>query len=550
MSVEPRAATRPSLKLRADVPTPSTDWPWKAARPAVLVLSALFVLVGGASLELGPADARLGLASGETLGPYGRVFGYWDPSLWPASATLGQLWAYFEEVGPSQGVVRWPAAIAAVWIGLILARRVRLTLGPRAGVLAALGWCGSLAMMDRSAASGLDLIVGLTTVAALDLLLASGPGWAVGVWASLAFLAGGWPPLAVLGLVTIVLGRPGRNWRWPTTLPVAATVLGWSAWALIMAPAEAWASALALPITQSSAWFLTPIVIGLGLPWAPFAILARRRSIREGWPEEGRPLIYAWLKVMGACLIVGTVVPGLGTAALIPALAGMVVVSAACWDRIWEASDELPRAVRRGAIGMTLVIAGLWFLLVLGWGGHVGFAVAYYRATVIAVATVSLVGFLLALHAARFGEPRWSLGALVALSIALKLAHWGYYVPEWNYRNGAGPWGRAIGQWVPEKHPVYVLHSWPADLAFAMGRPVRQLYSPQHINFQPGKGSKFVLLQDSEYAEYQSWSKDWPKLIKVAEFQDEMGLSRRVLTRTDAPLIIERPYRKKPEPHD
>ena len=130
---------------------------------------------------------------------------------------------------------------------------------------------------------------------------------------------------------------------------------------------------------------------------------------------------------------------------------------------------------------------------------------------------------------------------MVAVSVALKLAHWGYYIPESNYRTGAGPWGRAIGQWVPEKHPIYVLHSWPADLAFAMGRPVRQLATPQHIDFQPGQGSKFVLLQDSEYAEYLGSGRGWPKLIKVAEFEDEMGLSKRILTRTDAPLIIERP---------
>jgi hypothetical protein len=151
---------------------------------------------------------------------------------------------------------------------------------------------------------------------------------------------------------------------------------------------------------------------------------------------------------------------------------------------------------------------------------------------------------LLAVHSARFGEVRWALGGIVVLSMALKLAHWGYWVPEWNYREGAGPWGRAIGQWVPEKHPVYVLHPWPADLAFAMNRPVRQLRMPQQINFQPGEGSKFVLLQDSEYAEYLTWSEGWPRLLKVAEFEDREGLTKRILTRTDAPLIVERPYRK------
>jgi hypothetical protein len=153
------------------------------------------------------------------------------------------------------------------------------------------------------------------------------------------------------------------------------------------------------------------------------------------------------------------------------------------------------------------------------------------------------------LHAARLNKVRWALGGIVLVSIALKLAHWGYYVPEWNYRNGAGPWGRAIGQWVPEKHPVYVLHSWTPDLMFAIGRPVRQLPSPNNIDFQPGQGSKFLLLQDSELAEYQNWGQSWPKLIKVAQFEDEMGLGHRFLMRTDAPLIVERPYRKH-DPHE
>ena len=72
------------------------------------------------------------------------------------------------------------------------------------------------------------------------------------------------------------------------------------------------------------------------------------------------------------------------------------------------------------------------------------------------------------------------------------------------------------------------MHPWPADLAYATGRPVRQVAGPQLIEFQPGQGSKFVLLADSEWAEYQSWSDGWPKLIKVAEFEDEPGARQAV----------------------
>jgi len=544
MPVEPTSAMRPALRLRADVPEPDRDWVAPAARPTVIALAAVFVAFGGSAMELGPGEARLGLASADPVGPFGRVFGYWDPSIWPLPVALGRIWAWFEQLGPTQAAVRWPSAIAGAVIGVILARRARLTLGPRAGVLVALAWFGSAALMDRSGGMGLDLIAGLGTVAALDRLLARGSGWSVGTWASLAFLAGGWPPLAVLALATIVLGRSGATWGWRMTVPVAATVAAWSAWALSVAPAEAWASALTLPITRPSAWGLALGTIAAGCPWAPFAALGLSRTVREGWPAPGRSLVVGWLQVAGACLIVGTVVPGLATAAMVPGLAGLAMAAGSGWDRAWADGETFPTAVRRGLLAATLAISGLWLLTVLAWGGPVAFAVAYYRSVVIAVAILSLTGLIFALAAARRGDARRALGAMVLVAVAVKLAHWGYYVPESNYRTGAGPWGRAIGQWVPEKHAVYVLHAWPADLAFAMNRPVRQLHGPQLIEFQPGKGSKFVLLQDSEYAEYQSWSEGWPKLLKVAEFEDEMGLSRRILTRTDKPLIVERPYKR------
>ena len=67
----------------------------------------------------------------------------------------------------------------------------------------------------------------------------------------------------------------------------------------------------------------------------------------------------------------------------------------------------------------------------------------------------------------------------------LKLAHWGYYAPEWNYRLSQGPWGRAIGQWLPRKWPLYTVHDWPPDLAFFIGRPVRQLPSPRFLELRP-----------------------------------------------------------------
>ena len=114
MPVEPTPATRPSLRLRADVPEPETDlaldgWPGRRSWS----LAALFVADrrgepgAGAGRRRGSAWPRAS-RSGRSAGSSATG----TPRLWPASVALGRVWAFFEEVGPTQGAVRWPSAIA------------------------------------------------------------------------------------------------------------------------------------------------------------------------------------------------------------------------------------------------------------------------------------------------------------------------------------------------------------------------------------------------------------------------------------------------------
>jgi hypothetical protein len=130
------------------------------------------------------------------------------------------------------------------------------------------------------------------------------------------------------------------------------------------------------------------------------------------------------------------------------------------------------------------------------------------------------------------GDVRRGLLVLTAVAISLKVAHWGYYIPEWNYRHGQGPWGRAIGQWVVPEWPIYTVHSWSAALAFATEHPVRQLRHPKSLGLQDGPSPRFVLLFDSEF---EHWPPSAPPLVKVATFQDDRG-STRVLARTAGPF--------------
>ena len=542
MSAEPVTAARPSPWTRADRPDRAPIVRRIGLWTALVALASGFVLIGGGNLDLGPIEARLGLSAGEGIGPFGQVFGGWEPALWPAQVAPSVLWAWGEAGGiPTSASVRWPAAIAGILAGLILAHRAWGRLGGSAGVLTAACWFGSVALIDRSAGAGLDLIAGLATVAALDRILARGSDLIAGLWAALAFLGAGWPPLLVIALATLVVGRREAMLTPALMAPPLVTCAAWSAWALSVTRAQVWASALALPLTRHSAWGMAVGVVALGLPWSPIAALTASRSVRDGWPALGRTWVIGWLQVTMVSLFVGTVIPGMASAARLPALAGLAVTAAACCDRAW--AGALSTSARRGFQALAVSLVALWVAIVVVGGLYLGFTVPYYHRLVIVLIALAVPTGLVALASVLKADARRALLALAAVAVGLKLAHWGYYVPEWNYRRSQGPWGRAIGQWVPPRWPIYMMHTWPADLAFATGRPARQLAYPRHLAFQEGTGPRFVLLLASEF---EHWPKDAPALIPMARFQDERG-GTRVLARTEGEFSLKFLDRQKPE---
>ncbi len=532
MPTEPVSATSATRRLRADLaedeapPPPPT-----LALLAWVAMAAGFVLACAGNLDLGPAESRLAMAVGSPLGPYGQVFGKWEPGIWPAQVAACRLWAWGEGGRPTSASLRWPAALAGLLLGAILARRQDQALGTRAGVTLGLAWFGSLALIDRSAILGVDLVAALGLVAALDRLLGKGSGIVAGLWAALAFLAGGWPPLAILGLSTVVLGRENAKFSWRLALPPAIAFAGWTAWAWAVAPADrrftAWATALSLPLTKSPDWTLGLEVIGLGLPWAPLAALAAWKSTRGSWPEEGKALVIGWLQVAGAAILAGTLIPGLGEAARLPALAGLAVAAAAVVDLAW--SEKLRDSPRRATLAIVAGLSLLWSLAAVFGGVKLVSEIAYYRPIGLVLAAVAVLTLGLALASAWCGRTRWAIGAVLGIALSLKLVHAGYYVPEWNYLFSQGKWGRAIGQWVPPRWPIYTFHDWPADLAFATGHPVRQLNDERQLSTQPEPGPKFVLLLP---AEFEHWRRGAPKLLKIRDFQDARG-DTRVLARTE-----------------
>ncbi|MEJ7639124.1 MAG: hypothetical protein WKF75_14410 [Singulisphaera sp.] len=525
MSVEPVPATRSLVRLRAD--RPEQDWiaPSSLARVAFVALASGFVLVSGGDLDPGEIESRLGLAAGAGIGPFGQVFGGWEPSLWPARVAPSVLWSWAEGGMPTTAALRWPSAIAGVLIGLILARRASSVLGPRAGVMVGVCLFGSVALIDRSAGAGLDLIAGLATVAAMDRLLGRGSDLVAGAWTGLAFLAAGWPPVVLIALATVVIGRPESSLSFRLVAPPLAAAAAWSAWALSVAPAEAWGAALALPLTQRSAWMLPVGVVLLGLPWSPFAALAassrcakgcRRwagsrpgmapddRGVPGGRDDRPRPLLRRPRPRAGR--------PGRGRRRMLTAHGR--ARSRPPPARVLDPGPDERR---------------LWVALVVTGGTYLASAVSYYRGVSIVLMVLGMATAVAGWEAVRKREPRLALAAVFAVAVGLKLAHVGYYVPEWNYRRSQGPWGRAIGQWVPPRLPIYTIHTWPTDLAFAIGRPIRQLPDPNALAFHEAGHPQLVLLLDSEF---EHWPEEAPHLVKIAAFQDEHGRGR-ILARTE-----------------
>jgi hypothetical protein len=496
------------------------------------LIAVALVLIGAGSLDLGAADARLGLAAGESVRAVSQVYGYYAPDLWPGRVAVSAFAGMLEEGKRATAAsVLWPAALAAVAIGWLLARRVSETVGPRTGLLFGLSWFGCLGVINHTGATGLEFLSGLATIGALDRLLTRGSDWTAGLWAALSFLAGGWPPVLVVFLAVIVVGRGGASFSLRFLLPPLAAFGGWSAWALSSESAEAWAATLTWPLTQRPDWWLIPGVVGVGIPFSPFAFLVLSRRLREGFSPVARDCILGWFQVGVACLVAGTMIPGLAGAAKVPALAGSLVISALALEAAW--SQTLSRPGRKVFLSLTFGLLAVWFIILL-CGGYIWTLVfPYYRPLGIPVLLLGIPTFALGWWAVESGNSRRAVIALAVLTLSIKLVYSGYCVPEWNYLRGQGAWGRAIGQWLLPNWTVYTFHEWPTDLALAIGRPIRMLRSAEHLAYPASSEAKHVLLLESELLH---WPELAPKVYKIAEFHDLFG-GKRILARTQGKLV-------------
>ena len=295
------------------------------ARLIMVGLALFFVILGAIDLDLGPAEARLGLAAGEKPGPLGQVFGYWAPDLWPAqvipSFVLGRLEAFGR---PSSAAVRWPAAHGGY--PRRMDDRAEHGQGPWAACRRAI-WDLLVRQpgTDRSIVGDRprpDRGTGHPGVDRPAHHAGFGPGRRT---------VGG-PGVSGWRLACIVGDRPGnhrhrqatagfvRRWLLPPLVRRFLVVLDNLGFLRRGLGRVAHAS-----FDQKPAWTLGATGDGLGLPWSPFAFLVLSRSIRQGWNHDGTAVAIGWLQVAWRVAHRGTLVPGLGQAARMVALAGLLV---------------------------------------------------------------------------------------------------------------------------------------------------------------------------------------------------------------------------------
>lgn len=538
---------------------------------AALALGLCFVAFGGADRELGVGEARHGLSATADWGPFGRLHGNWDPVQsfgWVASARAWH--GLFGDVSADQGVVRWPSILAGLAAGLALSATAHRIFGRGAGIWAALTWFGSLALIDhtdglltslfsglpiRGYLSGADLLTGLFAILALNRVSTRGSDWISGTWTAFAVLSGGWPALLAIGLPLLVIGRRGAYLGAPLVLPAFAAFGAWSAWGIRGGGPLIWSVAVTLPLKQGAGWWLTPTALALSAPWTPmlaagiWAWRAAAREEREG-DDDGSgaavgaggatPGRYAgdWAKIGATSLFAGTLIPGLAGSALPLALASGALLSALGCAWVWSGASERGS---RGSVRPRRLVAGLSMLTVLGWTAlftpahlQLVFQTPYYRPIGIALLVLTGLAVWLGVVGGINGSGRMGLAALALVAVGFKWHHWGIYAPEWNYRVSQAPWGRAIGQWVPPGRPLFILgtrlETWPADLMFGVGHPIRLVPNPQALRFfNDGPRPTHVLLHP---AELRAWPEDAPEVEEIFTFYSQTGFDpARVLVR-------------------
>ena len=116
-----------------------------------------------------------------------------------------------------------------------------------------------------------------------------------------------------------------------------------------------------------------------------------------------------WTQTAIACVIAGTIVPGLSQGARVPCVAGMLLIAAMATEAAWN--RLLIGRARQVFFGLVLGLLAIWLVILL-YGSYIWLLIfPYYRAVGIATILLSLPALVLGWQAVESGTcaAGWSL---------------------------------------------------------------------------------------------------------------------------------------------
>ena len=123
-------------------------------------------------------------------------------------------------------------------------------------------------------------------------------------------------------------------------------------------------------------------------------------------------MVAGWSQVAIACLVAGTIVPGLSQAARVPALTGFLLVSSLALDSAW--SGLVSRPARRTFFGLTFGLLAAWLIILL-YGEALWLVLfPYYRSIGVVVLLLSIPALVLGWLSLESSNTRRSVIALAS----------------------------------------------------------------------------------------------------------------------------------------
>lgn len=422
-------------------------------------LAALFIAVAGVTLfynldgvhSLGSHEAYAAVPAREMLRTGNWTIPYFagvprltkPPLVYWVLASLGTVCG-----GLNEGLARFPQAVAAFLLALLVGKWAARWYGPAVGWAAAFMQVTALYVLAYGRKVDVDMTVWLFITSALFLIAHQPPdeprGRSFLRWAGIGgLIAVSWlakfhygPVMIVAPAVVFFLiqKRPRHVFRFlnPVGLVlIAAAVCIWP-WLVLQQMPGAWDQWYAETVGRAVGlkghdpiWFFVPVVLTSMLPWTPFVVAAARSSWRRAWKERDARERFLWVWFLTHFVIVSAQA-NKHVHYVNSALPALTLLAAQIVPRFLKRVQNSPvcigvRPALFTTLGVVPAMAAVAVLLADRWPNIAG--------PVAAAAAIIGVGVSLGAWLAAFGHFRWAVVVDVATFLGAFIVIHGWIMP-------------------------------------------------------------------------------------------------------------------------